>query len=386
MNDRDYIIAVDEHGQPYIAHAQVQTDLRPGSKSIAKLVEGSKVLRYFKDNAELQAYYQNARGAVKGAVDKVKGAVDNLGIKERQALKSTEKQAAKEVKDNWNLKDTVEGFKTLAARMKLPALKAKYGRTTLGQIEKSISEVPDKVRGAASSAAGKVRDFADRVDSRDEKAALEEAKANYQKALQSGSAGELGRAVRALQAAQEDYDSTYEARARSAAGRAGEAVRGAASSAADKVRGVAGRAGETVRGAADRAIDKVSSRDEKAARDEAYDKWQRAKGTDDELQAWAEYDGAQKRYDNTLGARASSAYASASDTLRGAASSGIEQARELAAATADKTYARTAKAEYDKAVQNYERSKGTDDELSAYWEMMDAQRALDKARGLLGKI
>ena len=129
-----------------------------------------------------------------------------------------------------------------------------------------------------------------------------------------------------------------------------------------------------VRGAVNSAIDRVSSRDEKAALDAAYDRWQRAQGTDDELQAWAEYDVAKAKYDNTLGAKARNAAGQVGEAVTGAPDK-IRDAIERATTTAKLSN------DLHKALKEYDKAKGTKDEKAAFWAVMDAQSALESYTG-----
>ena len=67
----DYVILIDENGQPYIAHSIFSNARQKGAKYIQKIKDGAKT-RYFYTKAELEAYYNKGKQATKEAASKAK--------------------------------------------------------------------------------------------------------------------------------------------------------------------------------------------------------------------------------------------------------------------------------------------------------------------------
>lgn len=82
----DYVILIDENGQPYIAHSIFSNARQKGAKYIQKIKDGAKT-RYFYTKAELEAYYNKGKQATKEAASKAKAyAKDKLGYDEKERL------------------------------------------------------------------------------------------------------------------------------------------------------------------------------------------------------------------------------------------------------------------------------------------------------------
>lgn len=85
--DRDYIVAFDENGQPYIAHAWGKGTAH---KYIEKWGEGAKA-RYFYTKQELEAALGRGKEAVSRATDKVRSGVREVsGAAARDRMKAAE--------------------------------------------------------------------------------------------------------------------------------------------------------------------------------------------------------------------------------------------------------------------------------------------------------
>ena len=112
--DRDYIIAFDENGEPYIAHAlgsrlsgAASNVRRAGSRYLMK-IQTKYGNRYFYTPQEVQAY-QRAKSGVKKAADSAKSTVNSTKKQVNQTVKTlksdlkkrqTWKNAEKEVDSN----------------------------------------------------------------------------------------------------------------------------------------------------------------------------------------------------------------------------------------------------------------------------------------------
>ena len=486
MENRDYVVLIDENGQPYIAHGVFSNIREKGAKYFQKIKTGYGT-RYFYDPEEWEAYVRGDKGASapKSLVGRVK---DKLGFDER----SRSRQATERAKQTSDAASTagsgtrgqVAAAIAQDAKVKARQAQEEYDRTALGRAEKFISgvkgavaEAGGKVRGAASAAASTIKRYGDTalssikgaygtardtvsgaagragsaisgaanraidaVSSRDEKAALDQAQANLSsaqanltRARMTGNTGQMIRAEREYAAAQEAYDNanaayngTLDVRARGAisragnaisgaagragsaitgaAGRAGSAISGAYGTARDTVSGAAGRAGSAISGAANRAIDAVSSRDEKAALDQAQANLSTAQavlegarmyGTNYQIDdaerqlaaAQEAYDNANAAYNSTLGARARGAASSIGNAVSGAAgragsaiSGAADRVIDAVTNREERAARQEAQSNYDAALREFERVQGTgsDLEMEAYWNLMNAQNALDR--------
>ena len=315
---------VYEFGKAYSDNAKAAKEFNAAKDTMDKISEERGTLAVFTKE------YREARDVYSGAIDKIKDSCDRMdNTKVGQNLNRLDK----------SLKSAIDSVKDAADDAK-----------------RAISDLGDTIRNAPST-------IANRADSRDEKAALDEAQKAYDRVRGTGSDVEL-EAYWNLMNAQNAYNKTYGAQARAAASTvasrastAATSARDAISGAADRARGAVDNAREAVSGAAGRARDTIGNAAESA-----------------------------RGAVSNAASRVGEAAGRARDAVTGGVSDAITRAREEAAEVADRTYAREAKAAYDAAAREYEkvRGSGSDVELEAYWNMMNAQQALDRARGILG--
>ena len=91
MPYNDYIIAVDENGQPYIAHAYNLTNMKYRQvKYLLKLKDGKRT-RYFYTQDEIDAYYRKKKKQ-----------------KERKRPTSHKKNVAGTAKSGWNKRRSLD--------------------------------------------------------------------------------------------------------------------------------------------------------------------------------------------------------------------------------------------------------------------------------------
>ena len=95
MENRDYIVLIDENGQPYIAHAWGKGTAH---KYIKKIGEGAKA-RYFYTRQELEAFYNQGKTKVGQAADKVKTAAGNAAASVRGKVRDVVGYTARENRD-----------------------------------------------------------------------------------------------------------------------------------------------------------------------------------------------------------------------------------------------------------------------------------------------
>ena len=88
----DYVILIDENGQPYIAHSvftkardAISSAGRSAHKYIAKIGEGAKA-RYFYPQEELRAFYNQGKTAAGRAAETVRTAARNAKASARKAI------------------------------------------------------------------------------------------------------------------------------------------------------------------------------------------------------------------------------------------------------------------------------------------------------------
>lgn len=308
---------VYEFGKAYSDNAKAAKEFNAAKDTMDKISEERGTLAVFTKE------YREARDVYSGAIDKIKDSCDRMdNTKVGQNLNRLDK----------SLKSAIDSVKDAADDAK-----------------RAISDLGDTIRNAPST-------IANRADSRDEKAALDEAQKAYDRVRGTGSDVEL-EAYWNLMNAQNAYNKTYGAQARTVASNIANRATSAATSARDAVTNLADRTREAASGAVETARNAATNAASRAG----------------ELAGQAR---------DAVGNAASNVR----DAVTGAASSTINKAREQAAEVADRTYAREAKAEFDKALREYEKVRGTgsDVELEAYWNMMNAQQALDRARGILG--
>lgn len=377
MYNDDYVILIDENGQPYIEHSvfskardAVKSAGRSAHKYVAKIGEGAKA-RYFYTQEELKAFYNRGKKALS----------DASGLTARRQVQATARVAG--------ASSNSPGTRKAAGRAYADAV-AKYARTPLGRIEtfmqdplgntkrgaervgaaarsgaeavrSGASKAAGAVRSGVSKAAGAVRGAAERVGDWagvDERRALNDAVDKY-----SGSnwftrdinehqlnrswndylktpLGRLEATLGTIRRSDDDIVSIPE-RVGNAARSGAEAVRSGASKAASAVRGGAERAGEAVRSGAERAGEAVRSGASKAA----------------------------------------GAVRSGAEAVRSGASKAAGAVRGAVDNATGATARREAQAAYDEAVRNYENERWGDNGIAAYYAMIEAERRLVEAGG-----
>lgn len=164
MND-DYIILVNEDGQPYIAHAGMVSNaasgvgrgVRQSHKYIMKIGEGLKA-RYFYTQDEIRAYQQEMARKAKGTTEQVKDKVqsttdrmkeefrkkkedakDKLGFDERERMRETQ--------DKW-LESKIGTKEREQAMNEYTKARDDYNKTTLGKLEKADMQAGQKIDDA----------------------------------------------------------------------------------------------------------------------------------------------------------------------------------------------------------------------------------------------
>ena len=89
MPYRDYIVVIDENGQPYIAHAASSSDRREGAKWYQKIKTGYG-WRYFYDPDEWNAYVNGQGTKPASIIGRIK---DKLGFDEKARYEKATKEA-----------------------------------------------------------------------------------------------------------------------------------------------------------------------------------------------------------------------------------------------------------------------------------------------------
>ena len=89
MYDNDYIVLIDENGQPYIAHA----------KFIDKIKTAAGKFRYFYDADELKAYYENLRNTASNAARNTVNRVQTIATNTRNTVNRTARNAKEKARD-----------------------------------------------------------------------------------------------------------------------------------------------------------------------------------------------------------------------------------------------------------------------------------------------
>lgn len=89
MYDNDYIVLIDENGQPYIAHA----------KFIDKIKTAAGKFRYFYDADELKAYYENLRNTASNAARNTVNRVQTVATNTRNTVNRTARNAKEKARD-----------------------------------------------------------------------------------------------------------------------------------------------------------------------------------------------------------------------------------------------------------------------------------------------
>lgn len=180
MYDNDYIVLIDENGQPYIAHgwrdsvrsaasaarnaaSGVGRGVREKVKYIEKIVDKGKT-RYFYTQDELKAFYNNTRNRASNAVNQAKNASRNAinNAKERVGINARQRynQAIQNVK---SYNEAVNGNSQIKQDMALRSREQinnaatvavnKYMNTPLGKIESFLNGTGEKIKSVAALAA-----------------------------------------------------------------------------------------------------------------------------------------------------------------------------------------------------------------------------------------
>ena len=302
MYDNDYIVLIDENGQPYIAHGwsdrirsapaaarnAARTAGRKATKYIEKIVDKGKA-RYFYTQDELKAFYNNTRGRASNAVNQAKNAArraastakekakDILGYDERERMKDAERRF-NNAADNRERTTTYRLNKAEAAHTKevdetyeaLKKTRAEYRNTPLAFIEglsEMAKDASDTIGSAAATIASNaktkvedLKDFAETVPGR-----AKEVASNVRTAASNAREA----ASNAIDKASDFY---YDARA--TAKDAGGRVKEAASDAVDWARNVPTNVSNTV--ANNRALAEYKKLDKMNPDDmteEEYNRW-----------------------------------------------------------------------------------------------------------------
>ena len=101
MNNGDYVILIDENGQPYIAHSvftkardAAKSAVRSAHKYIARIGD-----RYFYTQEELKAFYNRGKAAAGKAAEAVRGAATKAATTAKSAASSVSKYASDRLGD-----------------------------------------------------------------------------------------------------------------------------------------------------------------------------------------------------------------------------------------------------------------------------------------------
>lgn len=176
----DYIIQVDENGQPYIAHAfwNRKGQARESHKYIARVERGKGRWRYFYTQQEWDAFNKLKGGTQRAATNmtqKGKGILSSIGKRAEAITGAKEKRELDAAKDhldrtmNLGRSDNLiprtkdgaidleaSGDQQTAARTRVKAKLKKYYKTPFGKIAKAKSDVEDFVDRTARKAFDKV--------------------------------------------------------------------------------------------------------------------------------------------------------------------------------------------------------------------------------------
>lgn len=176
----DYYIAIDENGQPYIAHAGMISNavstvrngvgrgVRQNHKYLMKIGEGTKA-RYLYTQQEVQAYMRGGRKALdqmakntkENARNGLTAASDKIGVKARKDLKE-KTAAAKEpniktfqgvdrngIHTGTRPKDTIRRNREISEAV---TAKKNYDKTLLGKAENKVKSTSDHMKDAVDYA------------------------------------------------------------------------------------------------------------------------------------------------------------------------------------------------------------------------------------------
>lgn len=163
MYDNDYIVLIDENGQPYIAHdwrdrirsapAAARNAVRTAGRRAVKYIEkiGN---RYFYDADELKAYYENLRKGAKRTYETAKN-------KATSAYKSAKKGISTGIDRAQDIaKKAYSGAKDASkkaiekAKIAYEAAKStfkKYGEMAYSAIDNATDEIGDRAKVAAKT-------------------------------------------------------------------------------------------------------------------------------------------------------------------------------------------------------------------------------------------
>ena len=138
----DYIVLVDENGQPYIAHGiwskardAANSGRKKATKYIEKIGEGAKA-RYFYTKEELDAYYNKGKQKAKQTVDKAK-----------QKAKDWSGVTAREKRDA-----AASDYKNATDKQRMARLKAAKSANRAGRLNEQYKEAQEQANSAIKDA------------------------------------------------------------------------------------------------------------------------------------------------------------------------------------------------------------------------------------------
>ena len=184
MNPHDYIVSVDEYGEPYISHALFGLG-KGGQKQNHKYyarAEDKGRWRYFYSPEEFRAWASGGSKRKVSTSDKMRSAfkqiketgrkaaetaADKLGVDERRAAQEAWSQVPKHVKSS--------DKKAMKALKKATAANDAYFKTPLGKAESLKDRIEEDARGLVSDVADRVKSKSDRMKEEFRKKAVEAA-------------------------------------------------------------------------------------------------------------------------------------------------------------------------------------------------------------------
>ena len=315
MNNYDYVVLIDENGQPYIAHSFKSSAssafrrVKSGVKSAGKgMGRGWRATTKYllKIGKGAKAKYAYTPEEVDRLLGRGKRAVQNFGEAAKKAGEAT-KRAAIRAADKLGVDELIRFSKAResgigvgeAARDysetplgkaeiafgKAKATVKKYGNMTLGALKDAAGTVREKAPGVLETVGSAAKSAGRALTNAEKREAYNEAVANYNKVQGTGG---------------EDESAAYWAMVEAENALKGSGVRGAAKSVASAAKTAAGK----VKGAADTASEKITTAKAKFDLDKATRAYEKAKGTSDARQAYWDMMAAQQEYERVTGKKA----------------------------------------------------------------------------------
>lgn len=348
MRDYDYMVTVDRNGEPVISHAlfglgggkggNQKGSQRENHRYIARIEDKGKYL-YFYTKEALENYYRGGKKKIEDAT----GITAKKNLEDANIFNKKKRQAA-------------------------------YDNSLLGKAEGALRGAKEKAgsmgSGLKSKAQGAVDSAKDKLGF-DERERLEDANIFNKKKRQAA------------------YDETALGKAEKAVGDAKKKAGDVASSLKENGGRTLSSLGNKAKGAVDSAKDKLGF-DERERLEDAniFNKKKRQAAYDETVLGKAEgaLRGAREKAEDAADSAREfgSKLKTKTERMREDLRKGAEAAGDKVSEATEKVSGSKAKKDYEKAQKAYQAARGTDDELTAYYEMVEAQRRYEKTLG--GKV